>query len=382
MKVLHLVESMGHGGAEWLIVEHVRHAGAGVESLVCAVNRGGPALDAAAGYGARTFVLGKGKRRLAMVRRLARLLRDERVDVVNGHNPVGGLYAALASLGSGGPVVFRTEHSIHHRGRHSAVYPLLEVLSTAVTRRVVCVCQAVLESHVRRMPWAARRFVTVANGISPAPPTRARDAVRQELGIAADERIALTVGSLTRAKAQHVLIDAFARIARETPGARLWLAGEGALRADLEARIRREGLENRVRLLGARSDTAALMSACDVFVLSSVREGLPVTVLEAMRAGRPVIATEAGGSAEAVEDRVTGRIVPMRDAASLATALREVLGNPEVAARMGRAGEERWARQFTAERMVRETEALYHAACESSRGRLPAETLGDHRATS
>ena len=382
MRVLHLIESMGHGGAEWLIVEHVRHAGPGVESLVCAINRGGAALEAAAALGARTFVLDKSDRRLETVHRLVRLLRDERIDVINGHNPVGGLYAALASFGWRGPVVFRTEHSIHYRGRHSAVYPLLEILSTAVTRRVVCVCQAVLESHVRRMPWAARRFVTVANGISSAPHTRPRDAVRQELGIAPEERIALSVGSLTPAKAQHVLIDAFARVSRGMPDARLWLAGEGALRPALEEQIRRQDLEGRVRLLGARTDTAALMSACDVFVLSSVREGLPVTALEAMRAGRPVIATTAGGSAEATEDGVTGRIVPMRDAAALAGALVEVLGDPAVAARMGRAGQERWARLFTAERMVRETEALYREACERARRSVPTRTLGGHRATS
>jgi hypothetical protein len=100
MKVLHLIESMGHGGAEWLIVEHVRHAGPGVESLVCAVNRGGAALEAAAALGARTFVLEKAERRWATLQRLRRMLRDEGVDVVNGHNPVGGLYAALASFGA------------------------------------------------------------------------------------------------------------------------------------------------------------------------------------------------------------------------------------------------------------------------------------------
>lgn len=382
MKVLHVIESMGHGGAEWLIVEHVRHAGPGVVSLVCAVNRGGAALEAAAACGARTFVLEKGERRLATTGRLARLLREERVDVVNGHNPVGGLYAALAAFGSGGPVVFRTEHSTHYRGRHSAVYPLLEILSTAVTRRVVCVCQAVLESHVRRMPWAARRFVTVANGISPAPHTRPRDAVRQELGIAPAERVALSVGSLTPAKAQLSLLEAFAVVAARVPQARLWVAGEGALRPALEAEIRRAGLEDRVRLLGARADAAELMGACDAFVLSSVREGLPVTVLEAMRAALPVVATNAGGTAEAVEDGVTGRVVPMRDAPALAAALGEVLADPEHATRMGRAGHERWARRFTAERMVRETEAFYRTELERSRRAAPAHTLGDPRATS
>ena len=322
MRVMHVIDSMGHGGAEWLIVEHVRHAGPGVESLVCAVNRGGAALEAAAALGARTVVLNKGDRRLGGARQLARILREEAVEVVNGHNPVGGLYAAFATISGleARPVVFRTEHSIHYRGRHSFFYPVLENLSTAVTRRVVCVCQAVLESHVRRMPWAARRFVTVANGISPAPHTRPRDTVRQELGIDPGARMALTVGSLTPAKAQQVLLEAFAGVAARVPEASLLIAGEGALRPALEAEIARRGLERRVRLLGARGDTAELMEACDVFTLSSVREGLPVTVLEAMRAGRPVVASDAGGIREAVEDGSSGRVVPMRDPAPLAAA--------------------------------------------------------------
>jgi len=382
MRVMHLIESMGHGGAEWLIVEHVRHAGPGVESLVCAINRGGAALEAAAACGARTFVLEKGERRLAGARRLARLLREHRVDVVNGHNPVGGLYAALASRSARVPVVIRTEHSIHYSGRHSTFYPLLEILSTAVTRRVVCVCQAVLESHVRRMPWAARRFVTVANGISPAPHTRPRDAVRQEMGVGPEERVALTVGSLTPAKAQLVLLEAFARVASRVPEARLWFAGEGPLRPALEAEIARVGLASRVRLLGARADAAELMAACDAFALSSVREGLPVTVLEAMRAGLPVVATRAGGNGEAIEDGVTGRLVPMRDAAALAQALGDVLANAATATRMGCAGRERWAREFTAERMVRETEGVYRAELERSRRSAPAGVVEDRRATS
>jgi glycosyltransferase involved in cell wall biosynthesis len=327
-------------------------------------------------------VLDKGARRWQAAARLARVLREERVDVVNGHNPVGGLYAAWAARSAGVPVVVRTEHSVHYRGRVSMLYPVLESLSTVVTRRVVCVCQAVLESHVRRLPWAARRFVTVANGISPAPHTRPRDAVRQELGITPGDSLLLTVGSLTPAKAQGVLLAAFAAVVERHPGARLLLAGEGALRPALEADIVRRGLEGRVRLLGARTDTHDLMAACDAFVLSSVREGLPVTVLEAMRAARPVVATRAGGVAEAVEDGVTGRLAPMRDPAALAEALDAVLRDPRAAAEMGAAGQRRWAERFTAERMVRETEALYRSELERAGRHAVLEAAGGHRATS
>jgi glycosyltransferase involved in cell wall biosynthesis len=367
LRVLHVIEAMDRGGAESMVVEHARHAGLGVEVLVCALNRGGPALEAAQAAGARTFVL-RDRGRLARIGSLAGLLRAEGVAAVNGHNPTGGLAAALAARLAGVPVVLRTEHSLHYAGRHSAAWPVLERLATALTTRVVCVCETVRESHVSRLPRASRRFVTVLNGISPAPARRPRAEIRAELGFGPAERVALTVGSLTPQKAQHVLLEAFARVAREVPGSRLLVAGEGPLRSTLEARREALGLEESVVFLGAREDVADLLEAADVFTLSSRREGLPVTLLEAMRAGRPAAVTRAGGCAEAVTDGATGSLVPVDDAAALGAALGALLADPDRGARLGTAGRERWEREFTAARMVRQTEALYESALAATRG--------------
>ena len=383
LRVLHVVEAMHQGGAETLVVEHVRHAGAGVESLVCALNRGGPAMEAAEALGARTFVLGDAPDRLSRLIQLARLMRSERVAVANGHNPTGGLYAALAGKLAGVPVVVRTEHSIHYRGRHSALYPsLIEPLVTLLTRRVIGVCEAVRESHAVRLRWAESRFVTIANGISQARAARAREAVRNELGIAEGDRVVLTIASLTPQKAQHVLIDAFAWLHPRVPGARLLIAGEGPLQAALELRARASGAGDRVRFLGPRADVADLVQAADLFALSSVREGLPITLLEAMRAGCPAVATHVGGAREAIEDGVTGRIVPPGEPVALGQALLELLSDPVRARALGAAGRERWARCFTAERMVSEPEALYRAELRARGVRLPAgRRAGEGRAS-
>jgi glycosyltransferase involved in cell wall biosynthesis len=365
LRVLHVIEAMDRGGAESLVVEHARHAGPGVEVLVCALNRGGPALEAARAAGARTVVL-QGRDRLARIARLAALLRDESVTVVNGHNPTGGLAAALAARLAGVRAVLRTEHSLHYAGRHSAAWPLLERVATALTTRVVCVCETVRESHVTRLRRAARRFVTVRNGISAAPAPLPRAQARAALGLGPEERVALTVGSLTPQKAQHVLLEAFARVAADVPGSRLLIAGEGPLRPALEAQRDALGLSGSVRFVGAREDVADLLAAADVFTLSSRREGLPVTLLEAMRAGRAVVVTRAGGCAEAVTEEISGALVPVDDAGALGAALGALLADPGRCARLGEAGRERWAREFTAERMVLETEQLYESALAAS----------------
>lgn len=359
MKVVHVIESMRRGGAESVVIEHVRHAAPDVTSVVVALNHGGAALADAAAAGARTVAFEKSGDHRAGITRLARLLRDERPDVVNGHNATGGLYAALAAPFAGGPPVFRTEHTLHYAGRHSTLYPILEPLATSLTRRVVCVCRAVLESHVRRLPWAARRFVTVANGISSTPPTRARGEIRRELGIAEGERLVLSVGSLTPQKAQDVLLEAFATVAPRVPAARLAIAGEGAWRERLTGRLESLGLGQRARLLGDRSDAAELMAAADLFVLSSRREGLPMTLLEAMRAGCAAIGTRIGGIPEAIDDGVTGTLVPAGDAIALGDAIVRTLTDESGRRAQGAAGRARFLERFTAERMVRETERLY-----------------------
>lgn len=377
MRVMHVIESMRIGGAEAVVVEHVRHAAPGVTSLVCALNHGGPALEAAARAGARTFALGRPGRRLpdpiGRLARLRALLARERVEVVNAHNPTGALYGVPAARLAGVPVVCRTEHSIHYPGRHSGVYAAAEPWLTRMSDRVVCVCEAVRDSHARRLPGLAGRFVSIANGVPDAPPTRLRDDVRRELGLTGDDPALLAIGGLRPPKSFDVLIEAFARVAARAPRARLLIAGDGPLHDALAALAAARGVADRVRWLGARFDVSDLVEAADLYVVSSQREGLSLSILEALRGGRAAVVTDAGGNAEAVRDGVNGRVVPVHDPAALAAAILDLLADPARRERFGAAARAAWARGYGAERMVRETEALYRAVLDG-RG-APARPL-------
>ena len=360
MRVLHVIEGMHRGGAERVVIEHVRHAGADVTSSVCAINRGGPALDACAALGAGVRVLRRGRESPpATVRALAALIRHERPDVVNGHNPTGALYGTLAARAAGVRCVVRTEHSVHRRGRHSRAYATLEPTLTWLSDAVLCVADAVRESHVARMPWAARRFVTVPNGIGPPPPVAPREDTRAALGVAPDAPLIVSVGSLTPAKRPLALVEAMPAVLEAHPTARLLLVGEGPLRPGLEDAIDAGGLRGRVVVLGDRGDVPDLLAAADAFALTSDREGLSMSVLEAMRAALPVVATDVGGNREAVADGVTGVLVAAHAPAAVGPALAALLLDPARARAMGAEGRRRWAARFTAERMVRDTERIY-----------------------
>jgi glycosyltransferase involved in cell wall biosynthesis len=225
----------------------------------------------------------------------------------------------------------------------------------------------------------AGRLVVVENGIGPTPPSRPRDAVRADLGERPDAVVCLAVGSLTRQKAHEVLLRAVAHARRRGAAPRLWIAGDGPRRGELESLARQLDVAADVRLLGRRGDVHDLMGAADVFVLSSRREGLSITLLEALRAGRAALVTDAGGSADAVEHAHSGWVVPVEDPEALGEAMAMLVADPALRGRLGDAGRQRWSERFTADRMVAQTERLYRELLREHGRAAAAEEEGDGR---
>jgi glycosyltransferase involved in cell wall biosynthesis len=168
----------------------------------------------------------------------------------------------------------------------------------------------------------------------------------------------ICTASLTPKKGHSVLLDAFARVVAKVPASTLLLAGTGETRAALEGQVSRLGLGASVRFLGARSDVPELLAAADVFVLSSLWEGMPLSVMEAMAAGKPVVCTAVGGSVEIVQNGVNGFLVPSGDSHRLADAMIE-LADPEKRALFGKRAAGTALDQFDLAAMVRAYEALY-----------------------
>lgn len=154
--------------------------------------------------------------------------------------------------------------------------------------------------------------------------------------------VVLTMGRLHQAKGLDVLIAALTRL----PGVHAVIAGEGPERAALQTLALRAGVADRVHWLGWRSDTAALLAACDVYVCPSRLEPLGNVILEAFSASRPVVAAMAAGPMELIEPGRTGVLVAPESGIALAAGIEGVLGNPDMAAALARAGRARWERDF------------------------------------
>jgi len=178
------------------------------------------------------------------------------------------------------------------------------------------------------------------------------------------------VAALVPHKGQRYLIEAAHLVVHKIPDARFVILGEGELRAHLEHLVREHHLEKHVLLPGFRTDILGCIKAFDLFVMSSVTEGLGTSLLDAMAAARPIVATTAGGIPEIVEHGVNGLLVPPRDAPALADAIQRALADAELRRRMGDAGFARVNQRFTVDRMVAATAAAYERIVTARR--LPA----------
>ncbi|HEX8228772.1 MAG TPA: glycosyltransferase family 4 protein [Chloroflexia bacterium] len=227
---------------------------------------------------------------------------------------------------------------------------------------IICVSEGVRRTFSQAGVPAGKLHV-VRNGV----PVREHHAdnravareLRASLGLPTRSKLVLSVGRLTRQKGYDYLIGAACKVAAQLPDTRFLLAGEGPLEAELKATAQACGALRNVHFLGARPDAKELMRACDLFVLPSIFEGLPLVVLEAMSAERAVVATHVCGTSEAVVDGVTGRLVSAEDPHALGEAIIEALTRPELLQRWGQAGRKRVMRLFTATRMADDVSAIY-----------------------
>ena len=255
---------------------------------------------------------------LRVVRRLA---RDN--DLVHAHSLRAGAVAALTTPRTR-PLVVTWHNAVLAQGKVRAAYGLLERLVARRAAATLCVSSD-LVARVRELGARDVQLAPVSAPAMPGP-SKDRDAVRAELG-AHDRSLVLSVGRLHAQKGFDDLIAAAERLSSHESRPLFVIAGDGPARPDLERRIAESDAP--VRLLGDRSDISDLLQAADLMALSSIWEGSPLALSECLRAGVPFIGTAVGGVPDLLGDG--GVLVPARDPASLADAVRRVLDSPELA---------------------------------------------------
>lgn len=307
------------------------------------------------------------------IRQLVRLLKSGRADVLHAHNGRTQLHGALAvAIARRGALVW-TQHFIqpHHAQSGGWKGDAMKSIHGAVNARthgMIAISEAVKTAMLERGEASAEGIVVVPNGIGDPRATQLEDSanVRARYQVAPDAPLVVALCRLEAEKEVGTLLQAWAKVARERPDARLIVGGRGAQYDALQGQIRQLNIGESAQLAGFVEDALSLLHAADIFVHPAPAEPFGLVFLEAMGLGKPVIGCRGGAAPEIVKDNCGVLVAPGDDAAT-ARALGELLSDKTRALALGQNGRARFETHFTRQQMATQTRAVYQNALERAR---------------
>jgi len=361
--VLHVIDTTGPGGAETIFIELAdRLRARGYRSIVL-IRGPGWVYNELLRRGLTPLVVeAKGKFNWRFLRELVRIVRRERIDVIQSHLLGSNVYCALAGLLTRRPVI-------------ATFHGMVDVNPNERLRQL----------KFQLMNWGVRRFVAVSNNLSAAiraegllNPAKteviyngidlaryghrpAQSALRQSLGLRDDAVLIGSLGNVRPAKGYDVLVKAVRPVVESYPNVHFVIAGDikASLMSELERLMASEGVAEHIHFLGYSDNSAEFLAQVDLFLLSSISEGFSISTIEALATGLPAVVTRCGGPEEIVTEDIDGLMVPPGDPAALAEGLKTLLGDRPRAQRLADAGRASVGERFGMEAMLSKYIALY-----------------------
>ena len=307
---------------------------------------------------------------LEAISRIHRIVRENRVDIINAHHFMPFFYAYYAAKIAGKAKLVYTEHSDSDVERASGLWRGVGTCLLRNCDAAIGVSSGVSEKLRNYFRMRPERVVTIENGVTSnqgCGGREERERLRRSLGFSTTDIVIGIVANLKRNKNHLFLLEAFKELARLRRDVQLAIVGQ-AFPGDAEASeqairdyIRSEGLECAVRLMGYRRDVPDVLRALDLFCLVSHKEGLPISLIEAMAAGLPVIGTDIDGIRGVIVPDVNGLTVALGDVAGLANALGRLIADARLRRRMGEASRLMANERYSLQRCIDETAALFRS---------------------
>lgn len=353
LRILHSESSKGWGGQEIRTLKEMvalRNCGHTVE-LLCPKEARLGIRSAELGFAVYYAPMQSGVDMESIFRAKAILHRGA-FDVVNTHSGHDTLTVGLAARLACTPLIVRTRHlalPVSSLATYTWIPHRVIAVSNFVRRYLISA--GVNEDHVH----------TIYDGI-PKPVLSSASTLRRELGIASDATIACMVAVVRDEKGHEDLIEAAQPLFRIYPKLHIVMAGDGPAFKRIKGVVRTLGLEQRIHMLGFRTDVLNIYRGSDMFILPTHQEALGQAFIEAMAAGLPVIGTRVGGVPELIEDGVNGLLVPAREPKALRAALKRMIEDPELRRRLREEALRITERGFTISNMAYETALFYRRA--------------------
>jgi glycosyltransferase involved in cell wall biosynthesis len=366
IRVLHIIDHLGLGGAQTLLFDlatTLAKRGRYRASICCLGSPTGLSHEIWAAGTPLTHLNARQESRIQLLftfPRLISIIRKEKVALIHTHLFASNTLGRVAGMLLGLPVV------IHEQQNETKVLPihkkLVDRALASKAAAIIAVSDSTRAFNIRVKGVDPDKIHTVPNAINLERlrlEAVHRQQMRKSLNLPPSAPLVIGVGRLAQQKRFDLWLEAAAGVHQQVPDAQFLLVGDGPLRHELETQAESLELEQVVRFLGAREDVPQLLGASDLFVLSSDYEGLPLALLEALAMGLPAIATAADGSAEVLQGTSAGRLVPTCNVSLLTSTIVDLLQNPQTAQALGSAGRDLVEARYSAEGMAEAVESVY-----------------------
>jgi len=349
MNIMHVVLSLEYGGLEKVAIDLASYLNNGKHKvIICCLDRLGELAKEAEKRGVKViFIKRKPGIDFSLPFRLSKVFKDEEIDIVHTHNHAAMLYGTLGARLAGIRAIFNTIHGREKKIKNKTIWSMAWKMNSMI----ITISQDAKRELVKNSGINPEKIGVIYNGID----------ISRFKKSDADSNVIGTVSRLSQEKDNFTMLEAFKIISSRLDNVSLVIAGDGPLKESLKAKVESLKLEEKVIFLGFRNDIPEVLSGFSVFALSSLTEGISISLLEAMASGKPVVATNVGGNPEVVSDGETGLLVPPKEPDKMAEAIIKILSDRDMAKRMGEAGRKGVEEKFSLERMVKEYQEIYEA---------------------
>lgn len=295
-----------------------------------------------------------------IVLELYRLMKKKQIHVVRTHRYRSNLYGRLAAFLAGVPVIIASVHDNYRTDKRPKRRIMNRILSK-ITDKIVAVSENVKEDIIRYDSIDPSKIEVIPNGIDVERfnPEKNTADIRKEFSLEEDDIVIGFIGRIVPAKGLEYLLNALPYLKEEFKSIKLLIVGEGSLVEELKERAKKNNIFDNILFIGRRRDIPEILASINIFVMPSIAEGLPNALLEAMAMGKPIVTTEVGGIPEIVKNGFNGLLVPPRDTLSLSKAIKELISNDRLAAKLGQAARDLVHDNLSIKAIAQKWQSLY-----------------------
>ena len=337
MRVLHVVETLEIGGAERVVTDLVSHMTEDIESFVCCLKQSGPMAERLP-EGVKVFELMAPEGNSVKVPlKLARIIRSQRIDIIHSHNWSTFVESGLAVKIVNNKPIISTIHGMYTEYEDTIVAEIKKNIRRIIERflaknfyKICAVSSKIEEYTVPHLNVPAETVCTIINGIEIERKKKQSRIQRKELELELNDIVLCFVGRIAKVKNLKYLLSVMPDIIKSIAGVKLLIIGDGDERVPLERYSKHMGLTENVLFCGFQENPMDFLTIADIFVLTSLYEGVSIALLESMAAGIPSVVTDVGGNKDVVKDSVTGFIVPLNSKNELTDRLKRLINDSEL----------------------------------------------------